>query len=187
MNKQKIFMDFDGTIINSIKAFCYVYNNIKYPSHPEFRPAEWSLVERYDAKCQCPLVENVLELFEHPLFFKSAEFLNGNTYEVLEQLNEKYDVILTSIGTFNNLSMKALWIKENLPFIKQCILLNNGANTMNKGIVNMQGGIIVDDVLSNLESSNADIKIIMGDEYDWNKSDKYRRCFNFTDLANVLL
>jgi 5'(3')-deoxyribonucleotidase len=186
MDKQKIFMDIDGTIINSYKALCYVYNNT-YSNHKDFKPAQWYLIERYDAKCQCPLISNILELFDNPLFFENAEFLCGNTYDVLKKVNEKYDVIPTSIGTFTNLSMKAKWIRDNIPFIKQCILLNNGANTMNKGIVNMKGGIIVDDVLSNLESSNADFKIIMGDEYEWNKSDKYVRCYNFADLERILL
>jgi nitrate reductase assembly molybdenum cofactor insertion protein NarJ len=36
---------------------------------------------------------------------------------------------------------------------------------MNKSIVNMEGGIILDDVMSNLISSNADIKILFGDDY----------------------
>ena len=44
-------------------------------------------------KDQCPLVENVLDIFEHELFFKFARLINDNTYKILERLNRKYKLI----------------------------------------------------------------------------------------------
>ena len=45
----------------------------------------------------------------------------------------------------------------------------------------------IDDVNANLQSTNADYKIIYGDIYDWNKESEYERCFNWTDIENYLL
>jgi len=58
---------------------------------------------------------------------------------------------------------------------------------MDKSIVDMKNAIFIDDVLSNLESSNAKYKIVFGDEYEWNITNKHGRCFNWTDVETLLL
>ena len=186
MNKQKLFLDCDGTIIDSIQAYCQTYNEL-YKNHSGFQPAIWYKCEQWDLKDQCNLVENVNTIFSNELFFKYCDFIDRNTQDVIFKLNEKYQVIVCSIGTYSNISLKSQWIKYNLPFIKDSVFLVNKGCKMTKAIVNMEGAIFIDDVLSNLESSNADYKIVFGDEYKWNKTDKYKRCFNWSDIEKLLL
>jgi len=166
--KKKFFIDFDNTIIDTTDAFCSVYNEF-YLNHPNFKTAEPELVNVYNFADQCPLVTDVKDIFIHPLFFKFAEFINHNTYETLEKLNNKYQLIVCSIGWPKNLAYKARWLEEKLPFIKDYVLISNPACKMNKSIVNMEGAIFLDDIPSNLYSSNAERKILFGKRYIWNK------------------
>lgn len=190
MNKRKLFLDFDGTIVASIEAFCKTYNYL-YKNHPDFKPACWWLVDQWNFSNQCPLLEGkdekVEKIFENELFFKYLDFLNENTYEILQELCNKYEVIIVTIGTFKNISLKSLWIKEHLPFIKECIFIVNDGCRMDKSSINMQGAIFLDDTTDNLNSSNADIKICVGDEYPWNNKWDGIRCYNWTDVKTLLI
>ncbi len=167
--KGKLFLDFDGTIIDTISSFCLVYNEL-YCNHPQFKTAEADKVNVYNFSDQCPLVTNVLEIFEHELFFKFAELINHNTYEILEKLNTKYQLIICSIGTPMNISRKALYLEKKLPFIKDYILISNPTCKMNKSIVQMQGAKFLDDIPSNLISANCkeEDKYLFGKRYPWN-------------------
>jgi len=186
MGKQNIFLDFDGTIINTIDAFCSVYNNL-YINHPNFKTAEPDLVNEYNLSDECPLVENVEDIFSNSLFFDMCEFINDNTYEVLKELNQKYKIIITSIGTPSNLAYKAKWLEAKLPFINDYILIKNSDCKMDKSIVNMDGGIIIDDMTSNLITSNAETKILFGDIYPWNNEWKGEHCKNWSEIKERLL
>lgn len=186
MSKRKIFLDFDGTIINSAKAFCSIYNDA-YQFQPNFKSARWWEVNDYGFKDECPLLTNIHDIFSSPLFFDRVEFMCANTKEIIEQLCDKYHVIICSIGTPENLSHKSLWLKDNLPCIKDYILIHNQGNKMDKSIINMSDGIIIDDVASNLETSNAKLKICFGEDYSWNESFDGKRVQNWTDLGIMLL
>lgn len=186
MNKTKLFVDVDGVIIDSIKAYCSSYNEL-YKDHPEFKPALWYECEEWDFKDVAPLVNNCNEIFSSPLFFKYAEFINNNTKEVIEELCNKYIVTVCTIGTHDNIALKSLWLKDNLPCVKNHIFIVNDGCKMDKSCIDMSNSIFIDDVVSNLDSSNATYKIIFGDEYKWNKTDRYLRCFNWTDVHKILI
>ena len=179
MSKIKYFVDFDGTICNSTKSFANTYN-ILYQNHPEFKLADHTKLKQYNLKCICPLVNNPLDIFDHDLFFQYLEFINDNTYEVLEKLSKKYQLIIVTIGTPTNLSKKALFLEEKLSFIKDYVLLFNDGCKMQKDIVNMENGIFLDDVESNLKSSNAKTKILFGKIYDWNKDWRDDYCLDWS-------
>ena len=187
MSKRKLFIDFDSTIVDSISAFCDSYNKL-YRDHPRFIPATPCKVEKWNFKDQCPLVEDTAKIFASELFFRNVDFINGNTKEIIEQLCEKYDVILITIGSLQNIALKSMWLYDYLPCIKEHIFLVNNGCKMDKGIVDMEGDtIFIDDVDSNLKSTNAKHKIIFGDIYDWNVDSQYPRAFNWTDLSRLLL
>ncbi len=186
MNKQKLFLDVDSTIIDSIRAYCDTYNHA-YRYHPEFKEAKWWLVEQWDLRDQCPLVTSVDEMFASETFFDYADFINENTKEIIEKLCNKYDVITCSIGTIRNIQFKLDWLNTNLPCIKNHIMLVKYGCTMNKETVNMQDSIFIDDVKTNLDSSNAKIKVCFGDTYVWNKDWNSYRCTNWSDVGRLLL
>ena len=79
-------------------------------------------------------------------------------------------MIVVSVGTPLNLALKSIWLSEKLPFIKDYVLLRNDGCVMDKGIVEMSGNgnIFMDDVESNLRSSNCDNKVLFGKRFDWN-------------------
>jgi len=181
----------DNSITNSTKSFCESYN-ILYKYHKNFIPADYKLVDTWNFENQCKLLKSeadVLEIFETPIFFKLLKLINDNTYEVARELNEKYHIIIVSIGTPMNLSRKALYLQETLPFIKDYALLYNENCKMNKEIIKMDypDSIFIDDHVDNLISSNAINKYVFGKDYPWSKTDDYYRLWNWTDVAEKLL
>jgi 5'(3')-deoxyribonucleotidase len=188
MGKRKLFLDFDSTITDSISSFCKCYNFV-YKDHPDFKPAIPELVQQWDLKDQCSLIPNPEFIFADPYFFEHLEFMDENTYDVLKELNKKYEIIIVSIGTPMNLSYKSIYLKDNLPFIKNYVLINNGNCEMNKEIVRMNygGAVFVDDVLSNLVKSDCPTKYIYGKEYEWNKGGKYPRLKNWSEVYGALI
>ena len=187
----RLFLDCDGTLTSSCKAFCEAYNII-YKYHKCFTPANWELVREWNMQDQCTCLKShsdVLEIFESPVFFKLLKLINNNTYEVVREINNKYQIIVASIGTPKNLSLKSLYLKETLPFIKDYILISNEGCKMNKEIIQMNypDSIFIDDVTTNLDSSNAQNKFIFGLEYPWSQTKNYHRLWDWTDVANKLL
>lgn len=185
----KIFLDFDCTIVDSVKTYCNVYNSF-YKKQEGFKKADHSKVNRYDLKDQCHLVDHQETIFSNEEFFKCLEFM-PYAKEVIERLGSKYELVICSIGTLDNISFKAKWIKNNLPFIKNVILISSavGANGIktDKSSVNMKDSIFIDDHAENLLGSNAEFKICFGKEYEWNKSWTGQRCFSWKEVEKLLL
>ena len=187
MSKQKLFVDFDITIVDSIKAFTDTYN-ILYGDHPNFVPADPNKITEYNFKCICPLIKHSEDIFKNKLFFFLLKFINENTYEVLEKLNKKYRLIVSTIGTSKNLSLKSKWLESNLPFIKDYILIKNQGCKMDKSLINMgKDSIFIDDIPSNLESSNAERKILFGKIYPWNENWQGEHCLTWKEIEQMLL
>ena len=188
--KPKLFTDFDNVIINATFQFCKIYNQI-YKYHQDFIPANWKLVNVWSFSDQCPLIENVEEIFKMNRFFKNLSLINNNTYEILQELNKKYHIIIISIGTYDNISLKSQWINEHLPFIKESIFLVKNGSYVGKEIINMSGkdNVFIDDVVSNLNSvmDNNLRKIAFGDIHSWNINWDGERALDWTEVKKLLL
>ncbi|MDP4144070.1 MAG: hypothetical protein Q8936_06230 [Bacillota bacterium] len=185
----KLFLDFDCTIADSVKTYCNVYNSY-YKERKGFKVADHSKVKRYDLKDQCHLVDHQETIFSSKEFFKHLEFM-PHAKEVIERLGCKYELVICSIGTLDNISYKSQWIKNNLPFIKNVVLVSTAVEAasikMDKSSVNMKDSIFIDDHVENLLSSNAELKICFGKEFEWNKNWMGHRCFNWKEVENLLL
>lgn len=183
-----LILDFDDTIVNSSKAFCSVYNMV-YGSSKGFKPADWTKTNKWNYRDICPLLEDdpemVEEIFDTKLFFKFLDFHDG-AKNALEKLSKSYKLVICSIGKPDNIARKSTWIARNLPFVENVILIRNNGNQMNKSIVNMRGAILVDDVASNLESSNAETKICFGSVREANKDWDGYRVFSWKELECAL-
>lgn len=186
---QKLFLDFDGTITDSIKAYCNVYNK-NYKEMEGYKKADYRFVERYDLKDECVLVNHQEEIFSTKNYFQELEFFPG-AYEALLKLDKKYELIICSIGTLTNISNKSLWIKSRLPFINNTILISTrilpGGIKTDKSTINMAGGIFIDDHQENLFNTNADFKICFGKKYDWNSKWQGDRCLTWEEIEEKLL
>lgn len=183
IDKQRIFLDFDGTLVNSRKAYFSAYEKL-YSCHREYVHPNWDDGSNWNLRSMCPLAKE--DLFEHDLFYYDLE-LEKDAYKYAEMISKKYDIIICSIGTYVNISKKAVWIKNRLPFIDKVILINNAHNHMDKSIIDMKGGIIIDDVSNNLITSNADMKLCYGDTYAWNDNWTGERCRTWEDVYNSLM
>lgn len=184
----KIFVDFDCTIADSVKTYCNVYNKL-YAQRDGFKRADYNKVNRYDLKDECHLVGHQEEIFSNEEFFKHLELM-PDAKEVIERLGTKYEIIICSLGTLDNISCKARWIKDNLPFIKNVILISNsvGASGIktDKSAVDMKDSIFIDDHADNLFSTNAKYKICFGKEYSWNESWVGQRCLSWKEVENLI-
>lgn len=125
-------------------------------------------------------------IFEYDKFFKSLEFMDG-AYEVLQMLTEKYEVIIVTMGSLPNLSMKAEWIKQNLPFIHNVILLYNADGDTDKSMVDMSDGIFLDDHQNNLWTSNSIEQYVFGEIYEYNQDYKGTRLYTWDDVRRKLM
>lgn len=186
---KKLFLDFDCTIADSVKTYCKVYN-VSYRLKEGFIEADHNKVNRYDLKDQCHLVDHQENIFSDISFFENLEFM-ADAKEVIERLANKYDIVICSIGTLDNISYKSQWIKNNLPDIKNVVLLSSSVGStgikMDKSIVDMKDSVFIDDHADNLFSSNAEFRICFGKEYEWNKIWQGQRCFNWKEVEELLL
>lgn len=186
---KKLFLDFDCTIVDSVKTYCQVYN-LLYKNEKQFKEADYNKVNRYDLKDQCHLVDHQEVIFSNEVFFNHLEFM-PEAKQVLERLAQKYELIICSIGTLDNISYKSQWIKNNVSFIKNVVLLSSAVAVsgikMDKSVVNMKEAIFIDDHAENLLSSNAELKLCFGKKYEWNNDWKGQRCFSWKQVEELLL
>jgi len=179
----KIFLDFDDTIVNARKGYCDVYAQL-YSNCDNYVHPNWKSIDQWDLSHSCPLA--TIDIFETDLFFYDLEF-KDNAYDNIKSLSKEFEIIICTIGTYKNISKKSKWIKNRMPFVKQSIFINNGHNHMNKSIINMADSIFVDDVESNLVSSNARDRICFGEEFAWNRNWEGMRITNWNDLYNYIV
>jgi len=187
MSKRKIFFDMDGVIVNIQKAFCEVYNS-EYKDYPNFIPADWTKNNKWNLKDVCPLIKSCEDIFNSAELFYKLEFMDKYTFDVLKRLSEDYRIIICSAGSHFNISYKATWIKNKLPFVKEAVLLYNTSKQLcAKGeLTNMQDSIFVDDLNKNLLESNAFYRICFGEEFAWNANTPFTRCRNFKELERII-
>ena len=180
---QKLFIDFDGCIVNTIKAICDLYNeDFKY--YKKFIPIKWWEVNTWDfAECNCTTPEYINTYFNQPRFFERVEYMDW-AKNILDELSEKYDITIVSSGYSPNLKAKEIWIKNNLPY---CNFVGvNLKKYKDKSHIDMSKGIFVDDSMSNLTTSNAKIKICFGEVYPWNENWNGIRCYNWHELDKCI-
>jgi 5'(3')-deoxyribonucleotidase len=163
MRLDYLIFDFDGTIVDTIDAFCKTYNQI-YIENSDFVAADPTQVYDYGFRDQCPLVDDVQEIFGSQEFFDNLQPMSGALRE-LKQLSESFPIMICTKGHNNNISLKSIYIEEYLGFIKDIVY----TNTEDKRIINMTNCIFFDDHISNLMNSNATIPIAYGEKFPWNE------------------
>ena len=182
MKKPKLFIDYDSTITNSIKAIVDLYNeDFKY--YKKFEYIHWTDIRTWDfLECNCAKPEYINTYFNQQRFFDRVEFMD-NAEEVLKRLKDKYEIIIVSMGYSPNLRAKEYWIKEHMPYAK--FIGINFKKHNDKSHINMSDGIFIDDNAKYL-NTNAKYQICFGDIYDWNKDWEGKRCFNWYEVEKYL-
>jgi 5'(3')-deoxyribonucleotidase len=185
VGKRNLFLDMDGTLINSIKRVVELFDE-DYLEHKGYYKVHWTDINSWDFKELLLLdKKQVNDYFCDPRFFDHRLEYMDNAYEVINRLKNYFYIHLVSMGLKENLSLKQTWIQENLPFSNFIGCDFNNVN--DKSHIDMSEGIIIDDVAKNLDSSSAEEKIVFGDIYPWNFESKYTRMYNCTDLEKYLM
>lgn len=183
MNKRKLFIDFDGTIVNTIAAIVTLYNE-DFQYYKNFVPVKWWEINTWNfEECNCATAEYIDTYFNQQRFFDKLTYMDW-AKEVLNELKEDYDITIVSAGYSPNLKAKEIWINENLPYCK--FIGVNLEKYTDKSHIDMSNGIFIDDSSNNLSTSNALINICFGDIYSWNKDYTGFRCKNWNDIKMFL-
>lgn len=179
----KIYCDADGVILNSIAAICSLYNDdFKY--YKDFTPVKWWEINTWDfEECKCANREYIDMYFTQPRFFRTVTYMDW-AKEVLTELSKEFEIVIVSAGKKPNLKAKEEFFKEELPF---CTFLGVDMDVyVDKSHIDMSDGIFLDDVSTNLKTSNAMIKICFGDEYVWNEDWSGIRKKNWNDVRDFI-
>lgn len=173
-----IYVDFDGTIVNSIASIVGLYNeDFKY--YKNFKNINQTDINTFDfTECNCASTEYINIYFNQQRFFDRLEFMD-NAEEVLNRLKDKYKIVVISMGHFPNIAAKKAWVKEHMPYAD--FIGVSFESYDDKSHIDMSDGIYIDDNMKNL-NTNAIENICFGDLYEWNKCWDGKRCFNWTDL-----
>ena len=167
--KTDLYIDFDSTIVNSDKAIATIYN-AHYKDFEGFVPAVWEDHENWAYKKMCPLIhvheeepaKTVLSYFNSSEFFEYLEFYE-DAKSTIQELVNKYNVIICTSAFPMNASRKVLWIEEHLPEIDEIItIINKSGNGYGKARVPMmeEDAIFIDDHPKNLHSTKASKKYL---------------------------
>lgn len=180
---KKLYIDFDGTVVNTIAAITSLYNE-DFRYYKNFNPVKWWEVNTWDFKeCNLATKEYINTYFNQSRFFDRLTYMDW-AKEILEELENEYDITIVSIGNYANINCKRNWISDNLSFCKFIGIDFNEYN--NKSHIDMSDGILIDDSSENLRTSNAAINICFGDEYEWNNDWNGFRCKNWNDVRKFL-
>lgn len=179
---KKLYIDFDCTIVNTIKAIVKLYNeDFKY--YKKYKYVDWTDINTWNfLECGCASSEHINTYFNQQRFYDVLEYMD-NAKEVLGRLGDKYKIIIVSMGYSPNLKGKEIWINENIPYAK--FIGVNFKEYDDKSHIDMSDGIYVDDNEKNL-NTNAIENICFGDVYEWNQNWEGRRIYNWIELENYL-
>lgn len=149
----KYFLDMDNTIADSQKAFINTYcarNMILFCN---------TYTEKWDFSDRFPTITNeeIIDVFTSDLYFQLLEPLKGAS-ERVKQLTDNGDMVYIITMCHPKVVQKKMeWLQKYFP---TAIYIPIVSKIHDKSIINMDGGIYIDDRPDVLENSNADAKIM---------------------------
>lgn len=180
---ETLFIDIDGTLINTIQTICDLYNE-DYKYYKNFKPVEWWKVDSWGFnELTLASRDNINLYFNQPRFFQNIQYMPWSQL-VMNELMEHYNVKIVSMGDYPNLKMKQQWVANNF----NCEFIGvDFKDCSDKSLIDMANGVLIDDSINMLNTCNANIKICFGDIYSWNKDWKGQRLTNWMDIRNYFL
>lgn len=189
----KVFLDFDGTLVNSGETICKIYNEKYKPKENGIKAADFKKCRDWPMSDVCPFMsyKELQQIFASGKFFEEIKFFEGMKEGIGDLHRKGVDITIVSRGDDLNIMRKIIFISEALPYVTQIPVIAEWDKEIDKGCVNMSGGIFVDDKLSNILSSNAKHTILFNEynkfDLDWNKGDyNGRKAHNSISLFNTI-
>jgi 5'(3')-deoxyribonucleotidase len=184
MEKLDIILDFDGVIANSVEKIVSLYNK-DHMMYKDFSPVDWTTIDSWEFKELTMVSRNHIDdYFDQYRFFQDLNFME-NAFEYIYKLSKTHKIKVCSMGNDLNLAYKGEWILKNLPFVDEYIPVNF-KDAKDKSHIDMSNAIFIDDSSNNLETSNASVKILYGDEYEWNRGYNGLRCWNWKEVYEYI-
>lgn len=163
MKKLQLFIDFDEVMVNSIDSVLLILNK-RYSANYSYRDCRrWDFTDLFSEITK----EEITECFESDEFWEALTF-KDSLLNFLNELRVFYNIVIVSRGTKLNLEKKEKWLKEHLDVPYKFVPVRENES---KGIIDMDGGVQIDDNQFNLAETNATYKILFwgGDCFtDWN-------------------
>src|SRR5574344_534405 len=180
----RLFLDFDGTIVNTIKSITDLYND-DFEFYDGFKPLTWDMVNTWNfSECSCTTPEYINEYFNQKRFFDNLDCFD-NSFEIIDLLRMTLKITIVSTGDTPNLRIKEKWIKDKMPY---CKFIGVDLNKYkDKSHIDMRNSIFIDDCEDNLKTSNASLKICFGDEHPWNKNWDGIRAYNWYEIYKKVI
>lgn len=202
-NKFVINFDFDGVLIDSIKAVSDVYFNRHYSEIMEgLIPTPFhQYVKKWNFQDEFPH----MHIYELDSIFQSEEFFNNASFitdpnglsmkDLFEELidDDRFKVLITTKGTVRNLALKHKFIEKEFPQFDMDNFIGMLGTDMDKS--SLRGNLIIDDVFANLKSANGvSNKILFAHrgvlDCEWNENHKdcpeIIVCTSVGELANKI-
>lgn len=164
LNVDNIYLDYDCTMVDSIKAVLNQLNERYNTAYVTSDCATWNFNNLFPDLTECEL----LEIFDSERFFEEVEFYEG----MWEFINRNHDKItIVTCGLAMNLYRKEQWIRKFFPNIK---FIGIDSVIMDKSSVKMgKNSMHIDDNQDNLRSTDAEYKVMFVNVEDANWNDKW--------------
>lgn len=151
----KIFIDFDDTITMSVENVLRIVNK-RYNKNVSVEDiGKWDFSDVYP---DIPL-KDIVKVFGEEEFFKTLK-LKQNVLPVLRKYTKYNDVIIVSKTDMTAMQRKNAWINEHIKSFGISIRFVGIMLKSSKGILDMSGGIMIDDNATFLNETNAKYKIL---------------------------
>lgn len=181
-DKPILYVDFDGTLVDTNAAITDLYNE-DFKFYKNYYPVKAEDIDTYDfEECTCANKDYINTYFNLPRFFEKLQFMPW-AETVMYKLSKLYNIKVVSHGYSPNLKQKEIWLKKKLPYTE--FIGVNLKEHQDKSHINMKNGIFIDDNMKNLITSNADIKICFGRICNWNKDWTDIRAENWYEVLNL--
>lgn len=184
LNKIKLFLDFDNTLVATnevlVEYFNKKYGTNKCVDH----------IKKYYYQDLFPNIprEEISNFFNSNYLFDNLYFLE-DSYNILYKLKDMLSISIVTISGNKNAHKKKNWLLNNFNIPHKLFCIDNEKN--DKSSVDMSNAIFIDDNISCLRSSNAKIKILYRHGYDgdWNKYDNLDEVYvveNWQEIFDII-
>lgn len=164
MKKHTLLIDMDSVITDLMSKWFRVYNEAYNDRLTVDQLTGWNTHHKVKKECG----SKIYEFLEQPGFYRDLQPL-PQSIEVIERLNEKYDIFIVTTSPINAFKDKTEWIVEYLPFIgAEKIIFTHYKNRI-------KGDLLFDDAPHNLISFQEEGGISVAMDYPYNRDVNCRR------------
>lgn len=167
MQINRIAIDLDGVVFNTIKKICQLYNEDfqYYVNYTEILP-EYIRTWDFD-EMVCASREYIDQYFCQPRFFENLDLMPCAKW-IIRKLSDDFEINFVSSGRIPNLKLKEIWKQQFFPYAR--LIGVDIENHQDKSHIDLRDAIFIDDSANNLQTSNALYKICFGEVLPWNEN-----------------